>query len=108
MPVNTETRPVFPSDAEFAAATEAMRAPIETVLALSWHIAGVADFKGERAPTFEDIGKVFAFTVEMDARMSELGGYIEDIRAHMSELDYVRELENRSDDPERTDGEDRS
>lgn len=108
MPVNMETRPVFPSDAEFAAATEAMRAPIETVLALSWHIAGVADFKGERTPTFEDIGKVFAFTVEMDARMRELHDYLEVIRANMKELDYVRELENRSDDPERTDGEDGS
>ncbi len=110
MPVKTETRrPVFPTDAEFAEAAGAMRAPIEDVLHLSRHIAGVAHFEGERTPTFADIGKVFAFTVEMDARMSELGGYLKDIRANLSELDYVRELENRSDDPERRDdGEDRS
>lgn len=101
MPVKTKTHvPVFPTDAEFAEAAGAMRTPIEAVLHLSRQIVGVAHFKGERTPTFADIGKVFAFTVEMDARMSELGGYLETIRANLTELDYVRELENRSDDPE--------
>lgn len=63
-----------------------MREPIEQVLNLARHIAGVGDFKGERAPTFEDIGKTFAFTLEMDDRMKELHGYLENIRANLKEL----------------------
>lgn len=104
MPVKTDTRPVFPTDAEFAAAAEAMRAPIEDVLTLRWHIAGVADFKGERTPTFEDIGKVWAFLYEMDARMRELRDYIENIRRNLEGLDYCRVLENRPDEPGCRDG----
>lgn len=100
MPVMTETeRPVFPTDAEFAAAAASIQSPVEKFCNLRWHIDGVARFKGERAPTFEDIGKVWAFLYDVDNRMMELLDSIENIRGNLTELDYVRVLENVSDNP---------
>ena len=98
MAVNTQERPVVPSDAELAKALEPLRAAAEPMLHVLWHVRGVSQFNGERAPTFEEIGRVFAFVLEAEGRLGEVTDYVKGVRGSLEDLDCVRLLNNVSDD----------
>jgi hypothetical protein len=48
-----------------------------------WNLKRIAEFEGAQAPTFEDLGRLLSFTVELDNHMAELSGYVRDVRAKL-------------------------
>ncbi|HEX9599180.1 MAG TPA: hypothetical protein VF963_07365 [Gaiellaceae bacterium] len=90
----------FPTEQEWRAAYDAINASIEPVMQVGWKIDRIAEFRGVRAPTFEDIGRIHAGSIDLEGRLDELSGWVRDIEKALKELDYVRVLNNVPDIPD--------
>src|SRR5712691_11488970 len=90
----------FPTEAEWVDASESISEALIDVMNVSWKVKRIAEFKGTRAPTFEEIGRTHAHALELKSRLDELADYVRDVRESLPGLDYVRALNNVPDDPE--------
>jgi hypothetical protein len=62
---------------------------------------GVAAFKAERAPTFEEIGRVVAFTEAIRGQVEEVASWFGTLEQAPARLEYVRLLDNKPESGER-------
>src|SRR5205809_177960 len=88
----------FPTADEWILAYDAISEAIVDIMNVSWKVARIAEFKGARAPTFEDIGHVYANALDLESRLEELAGYVRQVKGSLPGLDYVRALNNEPDD----------
>jgi hypothetical protein len=96
--------PALPTEADLQATLDLLNAPTDALCGLRWQLAGVADFRGDHSPTFEDVGRLFWFLNEVDYRLDEIRSYVQGMRESLPGLDYVRAHENVNPDEPREAG----
>jgi hypothetical protein len=94
----TDERVEIPTGAALAPIPDAIERVAQLLGSVRWNVVEVSRFKGERVPTFEDLGRLFAFSRDLDSRLEELTDNAKGIRDALGELDYVRLLNNVPDD----------
>lgn len=87
----------FPTDEEWKRADDALSEAISAVMNVSWKLQRIAEFRGARTPTFEDIGRVHGNGIDLEGRLEELTRLVRGARNTLKDLDYVRVLDNRPD-----------
>lgn len=96
---NVEQRRVeFPTDEEWKRADDALSEATLAVMNVSWKLQRIAEFRGVRTPTFEDIGRVHANGIDLEGRLKELTDWVQGARNTLEDLDYVRGLNNEDPD----------
>jgi hypothetical protein len=86
----------FPTPDEFQAVLDATDDPLTRIVCLRFRIEAVANFKGDRTPTFEDIGRLVAFTKSLEMEVDEMTESLTKMREAIEELDYVRGCDNKN------------
>lgn len=96
-----QRRVEFPTDEEWKRADDALSKATLAVMNVSWKLQRIAEFRGVRTPTFEDIGRVHANSIDLRGGLDELDEWVRGVRASLKDLDYVRVLSNIPDnDPD--------
>ena len=98
-----EKRVAFPSEADFETALDRLKAAIEAVNAVRWKLWAISTFRGEHEPSFEQLGRVYAFKIDADFDLCELKSYIQALEPILRDLDYVRVCGNVNPDVVRAD-----
>ena len=92
----------FPTEEEWKRADEAIGEATRAVMNVSWKIQRIAEFRGVRAPTLEDIGRVHEKGYVLEHSLKALEGWVLCVRGALESLGYVRALDNVPDDEDHT------
>lgn len=90
----------FPTQAEWNNAQEALNGALSAVVDVAWKLKRIAEFRGSRAPTLEDLGFIFSNSIDLESRFKELSHWVHAPKGALSQLDYVRVHDNIDPDPE--------
>ncbi len=88
------TTVTVPSAEQLARSLSALSAAERAVADVSFAVSKVAGFEGTETPTYDDLGRAFAWTIEAKAYVDELERYIAVVTDELENLDYVRECGN--------------
>ena len=97
----------LPGTHELAAAVRLLSQATEAVLGIKHAATSVGNAHPDeesvgrepqgRAPTFEDLGRIYSFAIEARASVAELDGYVTALERNLQDLDYARAVRSRGD-----------
>jgi hypothetical protein len=93
--MSTTTVPaVPPGPAQVEEAIATLNKAAKDLVLAGGQVSRVSRFEGDQPPTFEDVGRMYAFALELRARLNEMDSYVTGIEKALRDLDYVREQGN--------------
>jgi hypothetical protein len=71
----------------------------DAMLKVSYPVKRIANWQGRKAPTLEDIGRLYVFLRTFEEDFREIERYLRDIRESLYDLDFVRSQDNVNPEP---------
>jgi DNA repair ATPase RecN len=94
MAASTAAPAVMPTEDQFNRAKDALEEAVKRLLDVRGSIDRFAEDKDARPPTFDDVGRVYAFRFDARSYVDEITEAVASLDGALEELDYVRVTES--------------